>query len=67
MTYRKMTQILRARGWAPVRQRGSHQQWKSPSQRRTFTVKANHLGHRASPNVIRNFCRDVLGETGSTP
>jgi predicted RNA binding protein YcfA (HicA-like mRNA interferase family) len=65
LKWKDIIKELRARGWTPVRSKGSHQQWKSPDGKQTFTTVINHTGKDASPNVVRNFNRQVIGQKGS--
>jgi predicted RNA binding protein YcfA (HicA-like mRNA interferase family) len=37
-TYREVRRRLRSGGWSPVRQRGSHEVWRSPDGDRAIVV-----------------------------
>lgn len=59
---------LRARlyriGCSPVRQRGSHEIWRTP-KRATLVLKVNHLGAEVSRTVLSS-CRRILAAEGRT-
>lgn len=54
---REVEAILTALGFAPVRQRGSHKQFRHPDGRST-TVPF-HGGRDISPTLIRQIARDI--------
>jgi predicted RNA binding protein YcfA (HicA-like mRNA interferase family) len=54
---REVAALLEALGFAAVRQRGSHKQYRHPDGRGT-TVPF-HAGHDISPTLLRKIAKDV--------
>ncbi|MGB0612948.1 MAG: type II toxin-antitoxin system HicA family toxin [Miltoncostaeaceae bacterium] len=58
-TYREVRHALRAAGWAPTRQRGSHEVWVSPGGRSRVTVAG-----KDSTTVMRGTLAAIRRQTG---
>ncbi|MGH2830517.1 MAG: type II toxin-antitoxin system HicA family toxin [Actinomycetota bacterium] len=54
---REVAKLLEQRGFAEVRQRGSHRQYRHPDGRGT-TVPF-HAGRDISPSLLRKIARDI--------
>ena len=57
LSSREVITILNSFGFAEVRQRGSHKQFRHPDGRRT-TVPV-HPGHDISPILLRQIAKDI--------
>jgi len=54
---RQVVALLEAHGFAEVRQRGSHKQFRHPDGR--CTTVPFHAGHDISPTLLRKIAADV--------
>lgn len=54
---REVCRILEAMGFALVRQRGSHMQFRHPDGR--GTTVPNHQGRDISPGLLRQIAKDI--------
>ena len=54
MTARRVLQILKADGWYPVRQTGSHLQLKHPTKKGLVTVPT-HKGRELPPKTLKSI------------
>jgi predicted RNA binding protein YcfA (HicA-like mRNA interferase family) len=54
---REVATILNKLGFAEVRQRGSHKQYRHPDGR--CTTVPFHSGRDISPNLLRQIARDI--------
>jgi predicted RNA binding protein YcfA (HicA-like mRNA interferase family) len=54
---REVANILNKLGFAEVRQRGSHKQYRHPDGR--CTTVPFHSGRDISPNLLRQIARDI--------
>jgi predicted RNA binding protein YcfA (HicA-like mRNA interferase family) len=54
---REVEKILLAPGFAAVRQRGSHQQYRHADGR--ATTVPHHAGRDISPNLLRQIAHDI--------
>jgi len=59
---REVLALLEARGFAVVRQRGSHVHLRHPDGRST-TLPFHHGGADVSPIILRRIARDLAAET----
>lgn len=58
---RELIHALRRQGCAPIRQKGSHEIWKTPTGG-TFTIVVNHPNDVVSRCVLKNVSQ-VVGES----